>query len=67
MKAILTVVGKDKVGIIAGVSQKLAELNINILWRCHRWIKSCCVFSLWRCMLTRLIQCVSLRMFYVRC
>ncbi len=31
MKAILTVVGKDKVGIIAGVSQKLAELNINIL------------------------------------
>ena len=31
MKAILTVVGKDKVGIIAGVSQKLAELNINML------------------------------------
>ena len=31
MKAILTVVGKDKVGIIAGVRQKLAELNINIL------------------------------------
>lgn len=31
MKAILTVVGKDKIGIIAGVSQKLAELNINIL------------------------------------
>ena len=31
MKAILTVVWKDKVGIIAGVSQKLAELNINIL------------------------------------
>ena len=31
MTAILTVVGKDKVGIIAGVSQKLAELNINIL------------------------------------
>ena len=31
MKAILTVVGKDKVGIIAGVSQKLAELNLNIL------------------------------------
>mgnify|MGYP001780617190 FL=1 len=31
MKAILTVVGKDKVGIIAGVSQKFAELNINIL------------------------------------
>ena len=30
MKAILTVVGKE-VGIIAGVSQKLAELNINIL------------------------------------
>ncbi|MTD41533.1 ACT domain-containing protein [Erwinia sp. CPCC 100877] len=31
MRAILTVIGKDKVGIIAGVSQKLAELNINIL------------------------------------
>ncbi|KAF1300111.1 MULTISPECIES: ACT domain-containing protein [Enterococcus] len=31
MKAILTVIGKDKVGIIAGVSQKLAELEINIL------------------------------------
>ena len=35
--------------IMFGVRQ---ELNINILWRCHRWIKSCCVFSLWRCMLT---------------
>ena len=31
MKAILTDHGKDKGGIIAGVSQKLAELNINIL------------------------------------
>lgn len=31
MRAILTVIGKDKVGIIAGVSQKLAELNINIV------------------------------------
>ncbi|OTN76627.1 ACT domain-containing protein [Enterococcus sp. 8G7_MSG3316] len=31
MKAVLTVIGKDKVGIIAGVSQKLAALNINIL------------------------------------
>ncbi|MCI1881761.1 MAG: ACT domain-containing protein [Sporolactobacillus sp.] len=31
MKAILTVIGKDKVGIIAGVSSKLAELHINIL------------------------------------
>lgn len=30
MKAILTVIGNDKVGIIAGVSAKLAELNINI-------------------------------------
>ena len=28
---IKTVIGKDKVGIIAGVSQKLAELNMNIL------------------------------------
>lgn len=31
MKAILTVIGQDKVGIIAGVSQKLQEFNINIL------------------------------------
>lgn len=31
MRAILTVIGKDKVGIIAGVSQKLAALEINIL------------------------------------
>ncbi len=31
MKAILTVVGNDKVGIIAKVSVKLAEMNINIL------------------------------------
>ena len=31
MKAILTVIGKDKVGIIAGVSSELQRLNINIL------------------------------------
>ncbi|WP_291292994.1 ACT domain-containing protein [Enterococcus sp.] len=31
MKAVLTVIGKDKVGIIAGVSQILAEMDINIL------------------------------------
>ncbi|WP_099221973.1 ACT domain-containing protein [Listeria costaricensis] len=31
MKAILTVIGKDNVGIIAGVSTKLAELEINIV------------------------------------
>ncbi|MFC0232476.1 ACT domain-containing protein [Vagococcus entomophilus] len=31
MRAVLTVIGKDKVGIIAGVSQKLAQLEINIL------------------------------------
>ncbi|MDH6365477.1 ACT domain-containing protein [Enterococcus sp. PF1-24] len=31
MRAILTVIGRDKVGIIAGVSTKLAELNINII------------------------------------
>lgn len=31
MKAILTVIGKDKVGIIAGVSSELEKLNINIL------------------------------------
>ena len=31
MKAILTVIGKDKVVIIAGVSSELQKLNINIL------------------------------------
>lgn len=31
MKAILTVVGQDKVGIVAAVSNKLADLSINIL------------------------------------
>lgn len=31
MKAILTVIGKDKVGIISGVSAELQSLNINIL------------------------------------
>lgn len=31
MKTILTVIGKDKTGIIAGISQQLCELNINIL------------------------------------
>ena len=31
MKTILTVIGKDQTGIIAGISQKLYELNTNIL------------------------------------
>ena len=31
MKAIMTVIGPDHVGIIAGVSALLASLNINIL------------------------------------
>lgn len=31
MKAILTVIGKDKVGIIAGISAELQKNNINIL------------------------------------
>ena len=31
MKAILTVIGKDKVGIIAGISNKLSKIKINIL------------------------------------
>ena len=30
MKAIITVVGKDKTGIVAGVSTKIAELGLNI-------------------------------------
>lgn len=31
MKAIVTVVGKDRVGIIAGMCNALAEFNVNIL------------------------------------
>ena len=31
MKAVLTTVGKDQVGIVAGVSQCLAQQGINIL------------------------------------
>lgn len=31
MKVIITVIGNDKVGIVAAVSQKLAQLNINII------------------------------------
>lgn len=31
MKAILTTIGQDKVGIVAGVSAFLAQKNINIL------------------------------------
>lgn len=31
MRAIITVIGKDRVGIIAAVSSVLAECNINIL------------------------------------
>lgn len=31
MKSILTVIGKDQVGIIAGISNELQKLNINIL------------------------------------
>lgn len=30
MKAIITVIGKDKSGIVAGVSAKLAEFGLNI-------------------------------------
>ncbi|BDZ31459.1 ACT domain-containing protein [Lactiplantibacillus sp. WILCCON 0030] len=31
MKAIITVVGQDQVGIVATVANELAELNINII------------------------------------
>ena len=31
MKAIVTVIGKDQVGIIAGVCAKLAEYQVNVL------------------------------------
>ena len=31
IKAVITVVGHDKVGIIAAVSARLAEFNVNIL------------------------------------
>ncbi len=31
MRAILTVIGKDRVGIIAGISSELANANVNIM------------------------------------
>jgi ACT domain-containing protein len=31
MKAVITVIGKDKIGIIAGVTSVLSQNNINIL------------------------------------
>ena len=31
MRAVITVIGKDKVGIIAGVSTILSDCNVNIL------------------------------------
>ncbi|NLI57985.1 MAG: ACT domain-containing protein [Clostridium sp.] len=31
MRAVITVIGKDKVGIIAGISNTLADSNVNIL------------------------------------
>lgn len=31
MKAVVTVVGKDRVGIIASVCLKLAEFNVNVM------------------------------------
>ena len=31
MRAILTVIGKDKVGIVAGISSELLNYNINII------------------------------------
>ncbi|WP_454959575.1 ACT domain-containing protein, partial [Filifactor alocis] len=31
MKAVITVIGKDRVGIVSQVSQKIAECQLNIL------------------------------------
>ncbi|HOM03173.1 MAG TPA: ACT domain-containing protein [Acetivibrio sp.] len=31
MRAVITVIGKDKIGIIAGISNILANCNVNIL------------------------------------
>lgn len=31
MRAVITVIGKDRVGIIAGISNILADCNVNIL------------------------------------
>ncbi len=31
MRAILTVIGKDKIGIIAGITGELANANVNIM------------------------------------
>ena len=52
MNAIVTVIGKDKVGIIAAVCIKLAEMNVNVLdisqtildgkftWALRNWLPS---------------------------
>ena len=31
MRAIITVIGKDKIGIVSGITTKLAKQNINII------------------------------------
>ena len=41
MKAIVTVVGKDQVGIIAGVCNRLAEYNINAPVSFLKCIRAC--------------------------
>lgn len=38
-----------------------------IILEVHYWVRQCREFNLWRCMLTRLIQRASSRIFYVRC
>ncbi|HEV9391148.1 TPA: hypothetical protein VZU82_000423 [Streptococcus pneumoniae] len=43
MKAIITVVGKDKSGIVAGVSGKIAELGLNI-FECKNQYSECSDF-----------------------
>ena len=46
MRAVLTVVGRDKVGIVAGVSQTLAELKFNIVDMSQTIMQGSCTMML---------------------
>ena len=45
MNAIVTVIGKDKVGIIAAVCIKLAEMNVNVLDIHYCFLRGCFVLE----------------------
>ena len=48
MKAIITVLGKDQVGIIAGVSSLLAKWNVNVLDISQTILQKISPWSCWR-------------------